>query len=758
MLKLIKRIKKFILNREKLKYAAIAAFSSAKVYADVMPFGLPACFVLDNSPVGILIYVAVMVFAGTGFSSYLRHIFALIIYKISEKILKDRVPEFIIMGCSVLLGGAVSLLLLNEKRWMMFSFAAQEAVISSVFIFVLRKAKEVVREKKRGEITTESELAFPLISCMAMCLAFSDLELGRISVSCVLLLLIGMASAYKYKAPVSAVINMAMSFFCLSFTPENTAVSVYLILSGFCASILKNYGKFLIPCTYLAFLPLFSNMRVNITSIYIEDVFMAALLFLVIPGKFFSFMDVIPYTDGEGVPGIKLHEKVNIVADAFYSISEIFSGFPLRIYDNEEKDASKLTVEKVCRDCVFKGRCSEEAERVLRSYSTDKGRIWEKELTCARRRELLSAFSGNFRVLRMENMWDSHIKEANEAVSEEMVCIADMLKKIASEKDMNLRRDEASENELKTALKKRGIGVKGLIAGKNSDGLFNVIIDPVKMKAIADYEDYFSGIIKDTLGVDAIRYGVEPRYSGKVFFSETPSLKIEKSVSSDSVEKVSGDSVAFSYIDEGHFAIVLSDGMGTGVKAGSKSKAASELSVKLLAAGMNIRSALGMVNALLLRQGGKDFVTLDMAVINLETGEVEMSKNASASSYILTCGGKVIPLDISGSPLGIIGKVESGLKKYRIAEGDFLIMVSDGVADCFSEKDTLAEKIEAFIPGSVENLTDYIMAQAKARSGNGLNDDMTVIAVGCIKKQKSGKAKEKGGLVYEKRQKSDYFR
>ena len=115
-------------------------------------------------------------------------------------------------------------------------------------------------------------------------------------------------------------------------------------------------------------------------------------------------------------------------------------------------------------------------------------------------------------------------------------------------------------------------------------------------------------------------------------------------------------------------------------------------------------------------------------------------------------------MEFGGSPLGIVGKTHSGMKKYRIAEGDFLIMVSDGVADCFDGKESLNKKIGEFTLGSAENLADYIMDEALKIRGEKTKDDMTVAVVGCIKRQKSGQDKNKGGQAYEKRHKSNDFR
>ena len=755
-MKIIDNLKRILPVKKALELCVIFLLSGTRLYGDVMPFGISAVCVAGKSPAGLLFYFVALLLSDMGFLSFLRHIFALFIYKIGEHFLNGRVPDEIIVGSSVILGGTLSLIAGIESEIFIYTFVLLEALFSAIFVYVFRRAKETVRKRKRGGGITESEITFPVLTAMTLCLSFADVYIGKFSPACILLFFIGMAASYRFKPPVSAVVNMASGLFCYIFTPQNIEAVTYLAVSGFAGAIMKKYGKFAVPASYMAIFPVLIFANTSETMIYLEDIVLASALFIILPAKAFSFLDILQ--EGEEPSFIKLSEKINIASDTFYSISRIFSGLDLRIFEKEFKDASSVTVETVCRDCALRGKCSENAERKLRAFSENSGKLHENDIACTRKRELLSAFSGNYRVLRMERLWNKHIREESEAVSEQMECIARMLKDMASEKEVQLWRNPTVEHDVRCALKKYGIVAKNVIAGKNGEGFFNVIVDIIPGKNKGVYSDYCGEIINEITGFDMVRCGMENSFSGRVHYIETKGYKIEKAVSKASPGEVSGDSVAFGYVDESHFGIALSDGMGTGAIAGYKSNAASELSLRLLSGGMNLDSALGMVNSLLLRQGGRDFVTLDMAVINLETGEAELSKNAAASSFILKCGGEVITLEGMGSPIGIVGKREGKIKKVRMSEGDFLIMVSDGVTDAFGENvGMLADVIGEYIQGSACNLSDFILNEAIKKSGRKLADDMTVIAVGCIKKQKSGKDNSKGGQVYEKRQKSYYI-
>ena len=754
-MKFINRMKKMVFNKKNIVLIGIFLLSGTELYGDVLPFGLPAFSAWSNSAMGCLMYILGTICSGTGFISYLRHIFSFFICVTAKRILKGKVPDFLLVSSSVLVGGALSLLMLGEGRMIYFGFAFFEAAFSMIFTIIFEKARGVWNDKKRGSTVTEGDFAFVIITLMCLALSFANIECGRVSVSASLMILIGMASGFIHKAPLSGVVNMAAGFFSLIFTPVNSAAVAYLALAGFVAAILKKYGKFAVPLTYMSILPLFSALKVNVTSFYLEDVVVASALFLVIPGKFINMLNVLPDTYNRQESSLIISEKLKSLDETFCSVPVVFFGIDVRSKDSDSKEAASVTIESICRDCVFRGGCSKKAEEALKLMVREN--IRAEDVTCVRKRELLTAFKNNLRIFRMEGMLKNYIKEESIALSGQMECIGKTLKALSEEKECKMIRDIVAESEIVTALKKEGIRMKKINAGRNSEGVYGVSMEMISSWEDDLYERIIPGILKGILGFEVVRYGVKGPDIYRVNYTEIPLFRPEKGVAAASSEEISGDSFCLSYTDRKHFSVILSDGMGTGVRARNKSNAAAELATKLLSAGMDLPSSVSMVNSLMLRQGGRDFVTLDIAMIDLETGLVEFTKNASATGYLLKCGGRVQKLESKGNPIGILGSTETEVNKIRMYEGDFLILVSDGVAECFKDGELeLEQKIGEFTGGSAQNLSDFILSEAIKSYGKNIKDDTTVITVGCIKKQKSGKATIKGGLIYEKRQESNY--
>ncbi len=749
-----KRLIKNIFNENLLKWIVIFLLSQTNLYGGMYPFGLPAFAVLGSSPFHILAYALGVIMQREGLLSVMRRVIAISLY-VSLGHLTRKIPDYARAGISALLAGMLSLLALNYGLFLQLYFVVGEALISAVFAFMLKRSNGAITGKRKPD--SEIDFAFLIITILCIFLSFSDIDLGRLSLSSSLMLFFGMASAYKHKPSISVAVNMGAGFFTMLFTPENVASIAFLTISGFTASLLKMHGKFLIPVTYMAFFPLFLRFNINVTGYYLEDMVFSSLLFLAIPSRFMEYVDFIPGSDKKEVSFMRLSERINTLSETFYSISEVFSGIEMRTFKKEVSDASTLTVNEVCKMCYNKGRCSEETRKILKTLEGRKSFLSEDKINCNRKKELLATFSGNLRTLRMENVLENHISEENNAMANQMHCMARMLKDVCKAREFEIYRNEEAEREIVANLKRKGIRIKNLVAGRSENGVFKVIAELIPCRKNGFCDNIVKETIEDILGFEVIRYGMKNCSNCRVCYSEASVFKVESALAQVSAEEVSGDSSKFAYVDGEHFAVALSDGMGTGVKAKYKSDVATELTLRLLSAGMDLKNSLSMVNSLLLRQGGSDFTTLDLALINLETGEVEFTKNASASGYILRCGGSVKILKAEGSPIGIVGKTEIKIERCTLSEGDCLVMVSDGVSDCFEDDEEMASKIGEFTVGAASELADFIMAEAHKNRCSEIKDDMTVITVGCIKKQKSGKDKIKGGLVYEKRQKSNYI-
>ena len=198
-------------------------------------------------------------------------------------------------------------------------------------------------------------------------------------------------------------------------------------------------------------------------------------------------------------------------------------------------------------------------------------------------------------------------------------------------------------------------------------------------------------------------------------------------------EVVSGDNYAVIEEEKGRVTVMLSDGTGSGEQASKDSGQVLDLMEKLLEAGYDMNAAVNMVNTALYATGeDQKHPTLDVCGMDLYKGSCELLKVGAAASF-LKRKGKVEALFTGSLPLGVFQKVESQPVCRQLQDGDFLVMVTDGVVDAFGSEEyeegllQAIETIENQNPGEV---AEKLLRRAICASGGRIRDDMTVGVIG----------------------------
>lgn len=225
------------------------------------------------------------------------------------------------------------------------------------------------------------------------------------------------------------------------------------------------------------------------------------------------------------------------------------------------------------------------------------------------------------------------------------------------------------------------------------------------------------GILEDLTGVTGL--------SGE---KAVPPLVVGEA--SYAFEEISGDSsLSFSF-GRNSQALIISDGMGKGSRAAAESSVVVTTLSKLLSAGFDVDLAVKTVNAVLMSDDSQEmFASVDLAIINKETGRTRIFKMGAASTFVKH-DGKVTMLKRSALPVGILEGVKLGYIDVRLKKGDLLVMVSDGVTDC-DRKDPdcgwLRERLTQIGSRNPDTVAELIVNKAAEKYGIRERDDLTVM-------------------------------
>jgi len=185
---------------------------------------------------------------------------------------------------------------------------------------------------------------------------------------------------------------------------------------------------------------------------------------------------------------------------------------------------------------------------------------------------------------------------------------------------------------------------------------------------------------------------------------------------------------------------VLSDGMGVGPKAQTESSMALRLLERMIKAGYDLSTAVGFINRLLLLRNREEmFVTIDLVVVDLFTGQLEFVKVGAAPSFIKR-GREVEIVHNHTLPVGVLDQVEVEADRRTLKEGELLIMVTDGVLEAqrhLARKEEwmcwyLRRLKEVEDPAS---LAETLLYDSIERAGGRVDDDMMVVAARLVPAQ-----------------------
>lgn len=192
-------------------------------------------------------------------------------------------------------------------------------------------------------------------------------------------------------------------------------------------------------------------------------------------------------------------------------------------------------------------------------------------------------------------------------------------------------------------------------------------------------------------------------------------------------DRYCGDSFESFYDGKGNFNVVLSDGMGTGMRAAVDSSLASSMTARLIRSGFSHAAAFRLVNsALMLKSSEESLATLDVLSIDLYTGNARLCK-AGAAATLVKKRESVTAVNRASMPLGILEEADFVSTEFKLRRGDTAVMASDGAFEY--SLNTAKMILSGASDASVEAVAEKIAEAAKRERGKKPADDVTVIAL-----------------------------
>ena len=308
---------------------------------------------------------------------------------------------------------------------------------------------------------------------------------------------------------------------------------------------------------------------------------------------------------------------------------------------------------------------------------------------------------------------------------------------IAENIEKNIKNEEQFLQEKKQIvelLKQKDIEIQEVSIQKEERFLVEIYMQKSNNTDIGAIEKILSTILKEP-----IVFYEEASIGTRLSFLSDDKYVMAIGIAEKTKDKsdVSGDSVLNIRLKDGKYLVALSDGMGSGEEAKQSSTKALKMLENLLLSGFDKKTSLEMINTSLINQNEETFATLDIAIIDLYQGNIELIKNGACPTYIKN-GNKVQIIKSNSLPAGIVKEAKLQSFDKDIDSGDIMVLCSDGILDSnieYKNKELWVKyMLEDIDTTNTKKISDLILNEAIDNNYGVAKDDMSIVTCKFLKK------------------------
>ncbi len=697
-------------------------------------------------------------FAACGRLGGAKYTAAGIIYLCSLFILKrgvkiNDIAAALIAGGAILISGVAALIVEGMGLLSVILLLCETAAAVSATLMMEKSIQALSnREFSLRNMDGDTKLSLGAVMLIAL-LGFQGIYLGSslsimMVAATVILLTVSAGCGAGYSTGTGVVLGIVCGIGSDFFMPILGAFS----FCGFLSGVFSRFGKGgVIAGVVLAngIMAVYTGTAMeSVLSLY--EVLLAAVIFGFVPTSWTQYVRSVIYIDEgnrESIMKIKsgIKARLNQVAAAVENMAKTVNGYYAG-GGNAAEEVSALfdrTADKVCRKCRKSTMCwgkdfdttydeMFKLVEVLRAKGVVKSEDITERLAanCTSSARLIEELNHQYDIYRVNQVCSSKILESRKLVAGQLDGMSNIIESLSRDIDKEAGDSAVSAYEIRTRLEMSGVRVKDINIIDDQYGRQRVELVVKAHSSQGRERRTIERVIKSISGCSRMTKEeiLENKKLLRLVFSPEERFEVETEHASRGVQNENGDSLSMLRIKGGKFVIALSDGMGTGERAAKESQAMLELLGSFLEAGFDCRLAVKMINSIMAMRSDEAFVTLDLCIIDLYTGEVQFVKTGAEPSYILNKGGRVRMVKAASLPVGLVADAGAEVSKAKMQDGDKIIMMTDGVGTSA----TGTSWINGFLkekPCEDGEISEKILNRAIEQSHGTVRDDMTVLAV-----------------------------
>lgn len=647
------------------------------------------------------------------------------------------------------------------------------AIIALVFYKIFVNSLVVIKEfyKKRA-FSIEEIIGASLLLAIAVD-AFGEASIYGLNIRNIFSILIVMILGWKNGILVGTTSGVTIGVTLgIIANYEPIMIAAYAI-SGMVAGILNRFGKigvvigFALGNVILAYV---SN-GYTVELIYFKEILVASIGLLLVPKdlqidleEFIGNSKFLPSTSGRALNKSKeVAESLNNVSQAIDKIALTYKE-PKKVEKENEKieGNKKIFIAELLNNLI-----PYQENMLYDDIANEKGEIIDKifqkllDKQEISRRDLLEIFAEcnsyiigfddkeiskkleenimqivrtintSYKISKSNFIWKKKIDKDKQNVGKQLKDVSEAIGSMAKEIENDIENEEkyiAEKREIIELLNQKQIIVQDIEIKKESRYIVNIYLkETIEIEEIKKIEKILTKVFKENIVLNK-----DAGLSKKLTFLSDDKyiMMIGKSKKTKTESKISGDNDLVIRLKDGKYLIALSDGMGSGEEASKSSLDTLKLLENLLQTGFNKDISLNLINNTLISQNKESFASLDIAIVDLYQGKIELIKSAACPTYIKQ-GKKVQMVKSNSLPTGIIEESKTQVFDKDLKNEEIFVFCTDGILDSNVEYKNKELWIKYFLEDiettNTQKIANLILEEAIDNNYGIAKDDMSVL-------------------------------
>lgn len=688
---------------------------------------------------------------------------AMIAVAVAADLLQQKKFDCKMGHCALIMAGTLAVL--SGVQYFLVPFQGMDilldlldVVLVLAFSRILYEGQRFLLEDRRVHSMEYEEMISLIVMGALAIYGVPDVMVADISVIELFVYFLLPAIGYQYGAGVGAMAG-ATGGTLLVLTGQDSNVIGSLCLLGICVGLVRKQGKMWMLLAYIStalFLGILLDGQIISSGTWKAIVIDCAVL-LVFPEKYLRRLKM-PVKPAEGrVSGDYtqklMRHKLKDFSESFRELSRVLASQSAEksgISRREMRGLMKEMSQQVCEKCENRECCMGQtalgrSESIgMLAMAQEQGSLVLEQMPIEFTREcihpdwFLMETNQSLRMARTIMSFQNKLAQNRQVIAGQMEQVGSLMEELAEDISQVGEIPVEMERILTRELGNRRVSVRDLSIYEDKNGRLEIHMLAATTRGRLITSREAAGMLTDLMGKPFMpspeSRNVIPRQAAEMVFVEDTPFYAMTGVArmAKQGEEVSGDTFTCLSLPNGELLLALSDGMGSGEDAMEESQTVIELLEQMTEAGFSKLSALKLINSLYMPEEEEThYATADVVVLDLYQGECQFIKNGAAATWIRTKDG-LTRIEGQALPVGVVQDAEPYLEKTKLSSGDYVIMMTDGVADVFSGRESELEQILLDRKQVVnpQELAETILEDVISLCNGYARDDMSIIVAG----------------------------